>query len=231
MRKAPLLIAAVALLLGIVCVGFAQAELKPVDIVSFAHYDRLKEDVTLIGRLAGQPDLADKLESMLTSTAQSKGLPGLDTKRPWGVAYLTDGGPMPAIYAFVPVTDLKPLMEAAKSDPRLAAAIKLDNDVYVIEGSGMPLFVQQKGTWAVITNARNNLANAPADPLKLLGNLPKDYDVAVRFLIKNIPEQLRQMGMSQLQAAANGAMPIPARANNSSRSFPSSRNCSTIWTR
>ena len=164
-RKAPLLIAAVALLLGIVCVGFAQAELKPVDIVSFAHYDRLKEDVTLIGRLAGQPDLADKLESMLTSTAQSKGLPGLDTKRPWGVAYLTDGGPMPAIYAFVPVTDLKPLMEAAKSDPRLAAAIKLDNDVYVIEGSGMPLFVQQKGTWAVITNARNNrpTAGRPAE--------------------------------------------------------------------
>ena len=28
--------------------------------------------------------------------------------------------------------------------------------------------------------------------------------MAVRFLIKNIPEQLRQMGMSQLQAAANG---------------------------
>ena len=48
-----------------------------------------------------------------------------------------------------------------------------------------------------------DLANAPADPLKLLGDLPKNYDLAVRLSVKNVPDSLRQMLLGRLQSASD----------------------------
>jgi len=86
-RKTLLSILAVAILLGAASFGFAQGEMKPIATVSFAGYDRLKADIGVIGRLVGNPKLADMLEMMLKGKTQGKGLTGLDTKRPWGVAF------------------------------------------------------------------------------------------------------------------------------------------------
>jgi hypothetical protein len=209
-RKTLLSILAVAILLGVANIGFAQGEMKPVAIVSVAGYDRLKADIGVIGRLCGKPDMAQGLEMMLQMMTQGKGLAVLDAKRPWGVAVFARPGnnanlPKTIVYGFVPVTDLKQLMEVAKTNPKLAAAIKLNGGRYEIQAGGPPLWVQQKGDWAVITIMNplsDDLANAPADPLKLLGDLPKNYDLAVRVCVKNIPETLRQAGLAQLQARA-----------------------------
>ena len=232
MRKTLLSILAVAILLGAASFGFAQGEMKPIATVSFAGYDRLKADIGVIGRLVGNPKLADMLEMMLKGKTQGKGLTGLDTKRPWGVAVFARPGNAPNLpdlitYGFVPVTDLKQLMEAAKSNPKFAAAITSQGvyeigakEMYEISVSNLPLCVQQKGNWAIIVGNRKDLANAPADPLKLLGDLPKNYDIAVRVSVKDIPASMRQMGMAQLQAMAsmsrmhggNGGVASPAQA-------------------
>ena len=132
MRKTLLSVLAAAVLLGAANFGLAQSQMKPLVIVSFAGYDKLKADIGVIGRLGGNPNFADGLEMMLKMMTQGKGLTGLDTKRPWGIVCSAGGrdweqrysivdqiGP---IYGFVPVTDLKQLMEAAKSSPKLAAA-------------------------------------------------------------------------------------------------------------
>ena len=114
---------------------------------------------------------------------------------------MSDGKMASDPIGFLPVTDLKQLMEVAKANPRLAGAIKLDGDVYEIQ-AGSVNYVQQKGDWAIVVDKKTDLANAPADPLKLLGDLPKNYDLAVRVCVKNIPETMRQAGLAQLQARA-----------------------------
>ena len=205
MRKILLSVLAMAVLLGATSFGFAQSEMKPLVTVSFAGYDRLKADIGVIGRLGGNPSLADGLEMMLKMMTQGKGLAGLDAKQPWGAVQFTNGGMDRTTYGFLPVTDLAQLIEVAKAIPKVTAITK-NNDVYEIQAGGPPLYIQQKGQWAIIAAASKDLANAPADPLKLLGDLPKNYGLAVRFAIKNVPEQLRQQFLMQLQLATSTQM-------------------------
>jgi hypothetical protein len=195
-RKLLLSVLSVAMLLGAANFGFAQSEMKPLVTASFAGYDRLKADLAVIGRMGGNPQVVDGLEFMLQMMTQGKGLAGLDTKRPWGLV-ATESGPA---YGFIPVTNLKQLIEVAKANPRLAPMIKVDGDVYEVQPpNGAPIFIQQKGDWAIVTTPRTGLATAPADPLKLLGDMPKKYGIAVRVSIKNLPDMARQMFLMQLQ--------------------------------
>ena len=57
-----------------------------------------------------------------------------------------------------------------------------------------------------MTHKREDLAHAPADPLKLLGDLPQKYDLACRGLLKNLPDESREQLLAQLQAGVEVAM-------------------------
>jgi hypothetical protein len=88
--------------------------------------------------------------------------------------------------------------------------IKLDNDVYEIQAKDQTIYAQQKGKWAVIADKKEHLSAAPADPLKLLGDMPKNYDLAVRLSAKNAPPQYREQVLPMLQAgAAMGMIQLP----------------------
>jgi hypothetical protein len=219
LRKTLLLVLCLATCFGAARLGLAQSEMKPMAVVSIAGYDALKTRLDMIGRLSGNPKLVEGLEAALKEMTQGKGLAGLDTKRPLGIALFPRPGNNPNLpqlitCGFVPVTDFKSLMEVVKSNPKFPSTVTLLGDVHVVQSSAVPpLFyfsVKQKGDWAVFSIIADDLASAPADPLPLFGDLPKDYDVAVRLLIKEVPEGLRQGVVSQLQSALEGNMlPIP----------------------
>jgi hypothetical protein len=185
--------------------------MKPLVTVSFSGYDKLFANIGMIGKLGGNPDLGKNLDMMLKMMTQGKGLAGLDTKQPWGAVLLTDGQEALVGYGFLPVTDLKQLMELAKTNPQLADTIKEDGGVYEIQ-IGSPLgplatfFVTQKGKWAVIAKDKEGLGKAPADPLKLLGDLPTKYDLAVRAMVKNLPQTYREQFIAQVQAGVEAGM-------------------------
>src|SRR5208283_665481 len=80
-------------------------------------------------------------------------------------------------------------------------------DVYEIQTGGPAVYMKAIGKWAVLTDQRENLADAPADPLKLLGDLPKRYDLAVCLSVRNAPKEYRDMAIAQLQAVPEGGLP------------------------
>jgi hypothetical protein len=207
LKKLLLSILTLSLLLVAANVCPAQTDLKPVVTVSFAGYDKLIGDIDMVGQLSGNPDLGVGLEMMLKMMTQGKGLAGLDTKQPWAVVVMTDGQRAFTVYGFVPVTDLKQLIDIAKSLPQLDEGIKLNDDVYEIPTSGQSIFVKQVGNWAVVTNKSDDLANAPADPLALLGDLPKRYDLAYRVSVKNAPKEYREMFLAQFNAVVEVSSP------------------------
>jgi hypothetical protein len=200
-RKLLLSLVAVATLLGTASLGLAQGELKPVATVSFAGYDKLKDNVALIGRLGGNPQLAEGLEKMLQGMTKGKGLAGLDTKRPWAVVAMTDGEMAFPTFGFIPVTNLKQLVAAVQSNPRTVNVIKTDGNKYLIRAGMVPLQIRQQGDWAIVTPVNEKLDKLP-DPIKLLGSLPTKYDLAVRISINNMPEQIRQIYLAGIQARA-----------------------------
>ena len=51
---------------------------EPLAVVSLASYDDLIDNVKLVGRLAGRPQLADGIQGMLAVLTQGRGLAGLE---------------------------------------------------------------------------------------------------------------------------------------------------------
>ena len=78
--------------------------------------------------------------------------------------------------------------------------------MYEIQAQDQTVYAQQKGKWAVIADNKEHLSAAPADPLKLLGEMPKNYDLAVRLSAKNAPPQYREQVLTMLRAGVEMGM-------------------------
>ena len=186
------------------------AEMKPVLTVSFAGCDKLGAN---IGEILGpEADTAAALQA----AAQAM---GLNTKQPWGDRGV-DGRPEKfTAYGFVPVTDAGKLLQwvtslAARPDMagkgiNQVEVAKAPKDQYEISANGQTvLYAQQKGDWLFVARKSEDLADLPDDPAKLLGDLPKAYNLVVCASVANIPAQYRERALAMIRAgveAGSGA--------------------------
>jgi len=170
---------------------------EPFVTVYFAGYDALSQAIGLVGKLGGNPDLAKMLEMPLQMTLGEEALGALDKSKPWGVTVATGAQPMEfVVQGFLPVKNVKVLLDAVK---------KFDMEVKELEGGFFELHppqgslvVKQAGDWAAIADKKTSLANIPADPVKLFGGANEKYLLAVSLVVKNVPEETRQMVMVPL---------------------------------
>lgn len=177
------------------------AQAKPVAVVSFAGYDALMEDIALVGKLSDNPDLDRGLEAMLKLFTQNRGLAGLDKSRPWGLAlHTTDGKDFPG-YLFVPVTDAGELAKVL--EPFVGKPEQVSEQIYTIKHEGKPVYVSTKTDgWLFFSDKPERLTNTPANPLVLLGEMPKQYDLAVKVNVANVPDPLKKQFISKMRADA-----------------------------
>ncbi len=206
MKKALLSLLAVGGLLlgpGVCWAQPAAGTMSSLVTVAFSGYDAVKSDVAYLANLSGKPEMVDGLEAMLNMMTGGQGLAGLDTTRPWGAVAQTDGQQF-AVFGFVPVTDLAKLMEVVGN---LDVQVNdTGGGVYEIQAEDNSVYVQQKGSWAVVAQSPEALAAAPADPAALLGDLPTRYDLAVQGSVKNIPPGIRQLLLLNLEMGAQAAL-------------------------
>jgi hypothetical protein len=201
-RKLLLSILAVLVLLGGTNLLAAPNETKPLMVVSFSGHDQFIAHLGVLGRMGGQPEMGKSVDFMLQMMTQGKGLAGLDMKRPWGAAFFSDGPKANVFYGFLPVTDLKAMVELLKTNPQAAEKVQLKDGVYEIDADNKTIYLEQKDKWTLITDRRENLAAAPAEPEKLLGDLPKNYDLAVRLSVENMPKEYRDLLLAKLHLGA-----------------------------
>jgi hypothetical protein len=215
MRKTWLSTIAVALLLGAGTAGPALADstkaAKPLAVFAFSGYNGLKGNVAYVGRLAGNPNLAVGLEVVLQLALKNQPLAGLDKDRPWGAVLLLDeekfaqGVRQPeqllSGYAMVPVTDLKSLLQVL--EPAVGPSKDAGDGALELKNKqGKPFYVKQVDDWAIFSDRLERLATPPADPMKLLAGLSRQYDLAVRFNPSNVPAEIRKLVIAGIQAAA-----------------------------
>jgi hypothetical protein len=203
-KKTLLSMMTVALLLaGSASRAAAQGDMKPILVVSLAGYQRIMDDIAFVGKLSDSPDLAKNLEGMITFFTQGQGLAGLDKTKPWGLAASTDGLSF-QLLGFVPVTDLKKLLDALSGflgDP------DQEDGVYKIQaGLPIPLYLKEHKGYGYLSQDAASLSSLPDDPTKLLGGLDKQYDVAVRLNVQNIPEVFRQLAIDQIKMGVEGSL-------------------------
>jgi hypothetical protein len=180
---------------------------KPVAIVSLAGYDAIISDLNFLGELSGTPQLAQSLEGILALVTRAQGLAGLDKAKPIGacVSLPADGPPIPVPLVFIPVTDVDKLLDALQG---LVPQVEDLGDGYsrIRTPKGPPVILKRGTGWAFLSDSKEHLEGVPTDPAKLLGDLPKLYDVAVQLNIRNIPDQYLQLALGGLQQGFDKGM-------------------------
>ena len=199
MRRPLLWALAVGLLLGGLGICPAQADpLKPVAVVSVSGYDEIMGDLEFVGKISGRQELATGVKGMISLMTGGRGLEGLDKSKPVGVVVQTDGEAFHG-YMFLPVTDLKKLLEVI--EPMAGKITDAGEGVFEVQtNQGKTLYVKEKGRgWAMVCDSQEALKSAPADPLSAIGKLNEKYDLAVRVYVHNIPQPYRQMAIDRMK--------------------------------
>jgi hypothetical protein len=193
----------IALCLVLVGALSAKADFsKPVAIVSIASYDEHMKTVDLFGEMfMGQQKASQQIDGMLFLVTGGQGLKGLDRSRPWGVVAIPGEGEEKSIF-FVPVTNFKDLLGLLS----VAGPPKEDGEgIYKFsppQAGGQAAYVREHNGWAFISSEKYAGA-LPDDPLALLGGLDKEYDIAFRGFLQNVPTSQKQEMLAQAGKALN----------------------------
>jgi hypothetical protein len=169
-------------------------------------------DVDFLGEITGVPMLSAKtLEDGLNQFTQGQGLKGLDKKKPWGGVVLSDGGFSFKFLVFVPVSDVKGLVEVFAGPPFGFSAKDVGNGVFEVQGPAPQAgFAKTQGNYTFFAQNAADLANLPKDPEALLDGLNKEYDFAVRAFVQNVPQIFRDQILGSLKMGMQlGLQPNP----------------------
>lgn len=188
-----------------------QSEFKPAVVVSVASIDKIMDDMTYLADVGGARENATMFKGMVGLMTA-----GVDPKRPSGAYFTFKGAEEPVAVAFIPVTDLKGLLKIHEGT--IGEPEDVGDGLLRIDGpNGMPVYLKDTGTWAFASQDKNLLAATPADPAKLLGGLDKKYTLAARVMVRNIPAELREMAIRQMQQGIERQLEEAAESDDENR--------------
>jgi hypothetical protein len=165
---------------------------KPVAILSVASIDRLMGDFGYLARLGGRPEVGGMM-----ALAGGAFVQDLDRTKPLGLL-ITIENDEPKGVAFLPVPNLDKVLKLLR-DRFNANTDDLGNGIKKLE-LGKGAFLKQQGEWLFVSDQPQHLAHLPADPVAMLDGLDKQYSVALRFYVQNVPQNLRDLATFQLHS-------------------------------
>ncbi|GDX95142.1 hypothetical protein LBMAG47_08060 [Planctomycetia bacterium] len=197
---------------GLVSAPPARAADEPVVLAVAAcdPYADLKKQVRWVGGLVDQPGLDALVETPLMMATQFKGLAGLDVGRPAGVVVTAEGpAAAPVVRGFVPVKDLKKLVESLA--PVLGDVEERDGVMTFMPNGMPPLQIVEKEGWAIVS--LQGMPAAPAGLEQQLDPVVKMFSVGAKLFPARLPEQLQAQLQAVLgQAAAMQGQNVDAEA-------------------
>ncbi|MEX2026880.1 MAG: hypothetical protein WEH44_06255 [Pirellulaceae bacterium] len=183
---------AAGLALLLVPLSLAQAELKPLLVVSVASVDEMLADIKYVTKASGFEQAGNTADFF--GKAYSN---GVDRKRPIGVIVTAKEGGEFVSLSFIPVSDMKAILATLKEpigEPKDAG-----DGVLELAAGPQTVFIKEVAGWAFVAQQKEHLAELPADPSALLGTLPKDYTLAAKLSMQNLPADLKKMAADQIR--------------------------------
>ncbi|MEO8002296.1 MAG: hypothetical protein ABI644_10510, partial [Arenimonas sp.] len=170
------------------------ADEKPLAVVSLAGIDSLMSDVDYLGQVLSNPQLnSQSIEGLLKAFSGGKGLDVFDRKKPWGVVVYAaaDGGLDFKSYLFVPLKNEADLIKGVENYTDAPKDVGNGVKSIAIRNNPKEFFYKVQDGNMFVADTAEYLRNVPADPAALLGTMNKDYDLAARVHVQNLPEKLR----------------------------------------
>lgn len=189
----PVLMAAVAVAPS---AAQAQQNSNQIALITLSSYDEIKSDLSFVGRLSGQPQLAEQMEMTLGFFTQGQGLAGLDKSKPLGVGvYARDGETV--VKGLIPVTDMSALVKLLGAWGVVAE--EGEQGIMELTAPGQTIYAKEANGWAVISPSREAVQEGIEGAEELVQSLTGTYDLAARVYVENIPAEDRQMYIEQLR--------------------------------
>ncbi len=165
---------------------------QPVAVVSIASYDKLMEDLSYLTAASGRPEVGGIVKFVSEPFARH-----MNAERPSGVLFtMADGEPKGI--GFLPIPNLDGLLGVIRD--RFGAEVEeLDRGIKRVRLK-QNVYIKQQGEWIFFTDSVKNLSELPEDPSSYLDGLDSQYDVAIRLMVQNIPEHLREAALAQIKA-------------------------------
>jgi hypothetical protein len=177
----------------------AQAQTsKPVLVVSLPSMSELLANIDFLGSLGGQPGASQMVNGMLMGMTQGQGLKGLDQSRPLSLAVGVGADGQFTPVAYIPVSSTKDLTDTLEKLHVVGPAQDDGGVTKLTAPGGQELFVRDQNGWAIVTQAKDS-ALPTDDPMKLLTGLNPDYDIAVRVMLQNVPEEKKKSAIEQFR--------------------------------
>ena len=190
-----------AAIIGPVRAAAADAPTAPTLVVRVRSIDGLVGDVKYLATLAGRGEEAKQFEGLINARVGSKGLEGIDTKRPLGLYGTLDANLMESTAALlIPISDQKAFLGLLEGFGFTAK--KEDDGIYSITLENLPFPVYFRfANQYVYATAREKTAldkSKLLDPKKVLAANPNET-LSASFRIDQIPEVFKQLITSQVE--------------------------------
>lgn len=183
---------ALTMMISAVAPARAADEVQPAVVVSIAGVDEILGDIGYLTSSAGAPEVGNFVKLIAGQFTQ-----GLDAKKPAGV-YMTFVNDEPISVGFLPVKNLDLVLGNLKD--QLGEPEDLGDGVLELGSDRpQPMYLKKQGDWAYFSNQQGSLSDLPADPAKLLGELPASYDIAVQVHVRNIPAHMRDLAIAEMK--------------------------------
>ena len=180
------------------------AEPKPIAALAVASYNDLISDVNFVGKLVDRPELGAGLDGLVTLVTQGKGLAGVDKARPFGAIVQASGEDDVTGYVFLPINDFKAALEVLK----LYNKVEEEGGVYKLtpKDGNKVNYVKQHDTWACFSDKAESLAHIAGDPLAVIHGMEKNYIVAARVFLADVPDALRDKVLAGFKSGFENAV-------------------------
>ncbi len=121
---------------------------------------------------------------------------GIDRTKPVTIMVNAENGELKPM-AVLPVTDLPRFLDSLSQS--MGEVQDAGNGVYELSTPAGPTYVKQQGGWAFAGQNLEALHALPPNPTNISGGLNKEYDVAVRGHLKNLPDTYKQMALAKIK--------------------------------
>lgn len=174
---------------------------KPMAVVSIGKLEKVQPDIIYLMRAVGSPQIGGFVNIMVDQYSR-----GLDRERPAGVLVAMQGE-TPAVVAYLPLENFDDFLEALQP---FGEPDDLGDGKYAMEVGANTVFAMKTEKWLYVGMDEGVLEGLPADPTTLVPANEESYEVSARFIVKNVPEELKTMMMDQLSNSLEQAMELQA---------------------
>lgn len=171
---------------------------KPTVVVTIAPLSKTLQDLSYVMRAAGVPEVSGTATMMVNAYSG-----GVDRNRPAGFALTMDENQTPVTVAYIPLTSREKFFEPLGS---ISEIDDLGDGLFAMNLGPQTVYALEKGEWLYVAQQEAFLEDVVADPTTVFGKSAERYDLSIRVDLESVPQQLKDMLLSQIKEGYERAM-------------------------